>query len=247
MTDINLKPPFAMILGDTHGSVYYVVQSIREAAERGVTRIIQLGDWGYLWPDTNLDDPTEEINVVSQELLDANITMYFIRGNHDWKAGIEANRELLGRMGFCYLDDARQYLGFEVPTYCYGGAVSIDRKYRKEGVDYFKDEMPTPHYDDRWDEGWGGIMFAHDSVINPPGFEKPHPLMLENPDTITDSATSRDRVGQACIAARVSALFHGHYHTSQNYQIGDLKVYALNAAGNIGDSLYLDINGEVTV
>ncbi len=241
------NPPFTMVLGDTHGNVFYTLQSIQEAHQRGVTRIIQLGDWGYLWPDTNLDDPTEAINVVSRWLLDANITMYFIRGNHDWKAGIEANRELLGRMGFCYLDDARQYLGFEVPTYCYGGAVSIDRKYRKEGVDYFKDEMPTPHYDDRWDEGWGGIMFAHDSVINPPGFEKPHPLMLENPDTITDSATSRDRVGQACIEARVSALFHGHYHTSQNYQINNLKVYALNAAGNVGDSLYLDINGEVTV
>ena len=257
-TEINIKPPHALVIGDTHGSVYYTVELIKEASLRGVTRIIQLGDWGYLWPDTNLDDPTDPINVVSRYLLDNNITMYFIRGNHDWREGIEANVETLARKGFYFLNDEWWDLGFTVPTFFYGGAVSIDRKYRREGVDYFEDEKPK--YPTRQtlrelfrDKGWNrpAILFSHDSPHSPPGFEKPHALMVGDEELIADCKTSQARVAFVARLGWFTSVFHGHYHTSNTYPFSEAPerctIHAINQVGSRGDSVYLDLNGEVTV
>jgi Calcineurin-like phosphoesterase len=255
MTDLNLKPPFAMVLGDTHGSVYYTVQSIQEAHQRGVTRIIQLGDWGYLWPDTNLDDPTEAINVVSEQLLEHNITMFFIRGNHDWKRGVEGHEVWLANLGFTYMPDGwSSAVGFTVPTFFYGGAVSIDRKYRKDGLDYFEDEKPV-HIDrqtlmrhDRLHSS--ALLFSHEAPQSPPGFEKPHSLMVGDEELISDCHRSRAKAAFVARQGWFTSIFHGHYHTSQRYKFNNsdcCDVYALNAAGSVGDSLYLDIDGQVTV
>lgn len=254
-TELNINPPFALVIGDTHGSRRYTLELIKEASLRGVTKIIQLGDWGYLWPDTNLDDRTESINVVSSYLLDANITMFFIRGNHDWKEGIEKNQLKLRELGFHYLDDGWHDIGFKVPTFFYGGAISIDRKYRKEGTDYFKDEKPE-HIDratlmrkDPWVNP--AILFSHDAPHSPPGFEKPHALMVGDEELISDCHWSQCKVNFVARQAWVTSIFHGHYHTGQRYKFDQCpdrcEIHALNQVGDRGDSVYLDVNGEVTV
>lgn len=260
-TEINVKPPHALVIGDTHGSVYYAVELIKEASSRGVTRIIQLGDWGYLWPDTDLDDPTDPINVVSRYLLDNNITMYFIRGNHDWLAGIEDTVDVLARKGFYFLNDEWWDVGFTVPTFFYGGAVSIDRKYRREGVDYFKDEKPNPSRQllvdvlqglpPRWAGNTPAVLFSHDSPHSPPGFESPHALMVGDEELIADCKTSQSRVAFVARQGWFTSVFHGHYHTSNTYPFKEAPerctIHAINQVGSRGDSVYLDINGEVTV
>lgn len=257
-TEINIKPPHALVIGDTHGSVYYTVELIKEASLRGVTRIIQLGDWGYLWPHTDLDDPTDPINVVSRYLLDNNITMYFIRGNHDWREGIEASAETLARKGFYFLNDEWWDVGFTVPTFFYGGAISIDRKYRREGVDYFMDEKPTCpprqmrlELRRRWGWTFPAVLFSHDSPHSPPGFEQPHALMVGDEKLIADCKTSQARVAFVARQGWFTSIFHGHYHTSNTYPFKEAPerctIHAINQAGSRGDSVYLDINGEVTV
>lgn len=256
MTELNTNPPFALIIGDTHGSRRCTIELIKEASLRGVTKIIQLGDWGYLWPDTKFDDRTEPLNVISSYLLDANITMFFIRGNHDWKEGIEKNQLKLRELGFHYLDDGWHDIGFKLPTFFYGGAISIDRKYRKEGTDYFKDEKPAYfdrdilHREDRW-VNLDAILFSHDAPHAPPGFEKPHPLMVGDDELITDCKTSQARVDFVTRQGWFTSVFHGHYHTSNTYPFKEAPerctIHAINQVGSRGDSVYLDINGEVTV
>lgn len=257
-TEINIKPPHALVIGDTHGNIRYTLELIKEASLRGVTRIIQLGDWGYLWPDTRLDDPTEALNVVSRYLLDNNITMYFIRGNHDWLEGIESQVDMLARKGFYFLNDEWWDLGFTVPTFFYGGAISIDRKYRREGLDYFKDEKPK--YPDREtllglhrDKGWNSpaLLFSHDSPQAPPGFEKPHSLMVGDYNLIADCKISQAHVAFVARQGWFTSVFHGHYHTSARYPVSEASerctIHAINQVGSHGDAVYLDINGEVTV
>ena len=77
----------------------------------------------------------------NEELKENNIILYFMRGNHDdpsyW------NEDKINYSNIRLVKDYETLNINNKNILCVGGAISIDRKYRKEGYTYWKDEKFT--------------------------------------------------------------------------------------------------------
>jgi hypothetical protein len=138
------------LTGDLHGRAQQHLDSLRNRAKSiGMSKerdiLIQLGDFGHVW--TKIDHKG------MQWLEDSPWLTYFLDGNHD-------NHEILqdlpvkerfgGKVG--YFDDypsifhLRRGEIYEIngqKFFVFGGAKSIDRAYRIEGVSWWPGEFPT--------------------------------------------------------------------------------------------------------
>src|SRR5262249_49875777 len=65
-----------LFLGDTHNDLDFVESAAKLARQREA-EIIQLGDWGFLWPGS------DQLGELSDMLVGLDVTMRFVDGNHD--------------------------------------------------------------------------------------------------------------------------------------------------------------------
>lgn len=131
--------------GDIHGNI-----DIHKLKNKNFTAtkddyLIILGDFGCVWDGSKQDD------YWLNWLEDKPYTVLFVPGNHEnydllrsypteeWHGGI------IRRIRPSVIMLERGYV-FEIEGntfFCMGGAVSIDKSYRKEGVSWWADEMPS--------------------------------------------------------------------------------------------------------
>lgn len=105
-------------IGDTHGNFDVYLNIIKDAHES-----IHVGDFGIGFRP----NPTHKYDITAHK---------FIRGNHDWLYG--CTKELN------WIPDGHYDADKEI--FFVGGAYSIDRGYRTEGIDWWADEELS--YDD---------------------------------------------------------------------------------------------------
>lgn len=124
-----------IILGDLHGDWHLRYTMGKEGIRNA--NIIQVGDMGLGFYDLKSD----MINMfkLNDLMMERNTHMYIIRGNHDnpkfW------NEELLNDLPNIHLIKDNTLLEMEDKKILFiGGGVSIDRKARTVGVNYWKDE-----------------------------------------------------------------------------------------------------------
>lgn len=116
-------------LGDIHGVVFPIFDWIY-AAEKGDT-LIQVGDAGVGMISRN---NWEDIGKVAE---DRGVEIKIIRGNHDDPQPFKENL----KFGSLELVPDYSYRTIEGTKFLFiGGAISIDRIWRTEGVDYWKAE-----------------------------------------------------------------------------------------------------------
>jgi len=137
------------ITGDTHGEVDIRKFNSRKFSEqKNLTKsdfIIITGDFGLLWDGSN------EYNYWLKWLSEKNFTTLFIDGNHEnfkmlnsypvitWNGGKahQITDSVIHLMrGQIFVIDGYKFFTF-------GGAKSSDKKFRKEGVSWWKEEMPN--------------------------------------------------------------------------------------------------------
>jgi len=137
------------ITGDTHGEVDIRKFNSRKFSEqKNLTKsdfIIITGDFGLLWDGSN------EYNYWLKWLSEKNFTTLFIDGNHEnfemlnsylvitWNGGKahQITDSVIHLMrGQIFLIDGYKFFTF-------GGAKSSDKEFRKEGVSWWKEEMPN--------------------------------------------------------------------------------------------------------
>ena len=133
------------ITGDKHGAILHLSDfAIRHALNEEDILIIA-GDAGYVW---NKDYPymMETLSQVFPGII------AFIDGNHEnhallnslklskWNGG---NVHQLGERIY-HLIRGEIYTIYEICFFVFGGARSIDKDRRKEGVSWWKEEEPTP-------------------------------------------------------------------------------------------------------
>ena len=148
------------ITGDTHGEVDIRKFSSKKFPEqKNLTKsdyIIIAGDFGLLWDNSN------ECNYWLNWLSEKNFTTLFIDGNHEnfeilnsypvifWNGGSThqiTNSVIHLMRGQIFLIDGYKFFTF-------GGAKSSDIKYRKEGITWWKEEMPNQK---EFDEGFNNL------------------------------------------------------------------------------------------
>lgn len=144
------------ITGDTHGEVdIRKFNSIKFPEQKNLSKsdfVIIVGDFGLIWDNSN------EYRYWLKWLSEKNFSTLFIDGNHE-------NFELLNSNPVIHWNGGKahqvtdsvihlmrgQVFGIDgLMFFTFGGAKSTDKEFRKEGVTWWKEEMPN---EDEYKEG----------------------------------------------------------------------------------------------
>lgn len=121
------------VIGDTHGDTHFLVDAIGNLRQAGVTHALVLGDFG-IFP--HLHETYVFLDKVNAALMDANMLLIAIRGNHDstdwWRAqfgrGVNRlwHRNAHVRSNIVIAPDINHFKLDGKTFYTINGAVSID-------------------------------------------------------------------------------------------------------------------------
>lgn len=133
------------IQSDNHGNVQTLQTNIDMYGCSGMT-VFHVGDFGY-WLSPSFQDEykySKTLKLFNKFLKTRGITMYVIRGNHDNPAYFD------GRFILSNVKLVPDYTVVSVNNENWllvGGAISIDRGARKQGITYWKTEEFNLEYD----------------------------------------------------------------------------------------------------
>ncbi len=207
-----------LFLGDTHGDRHFIEKCARLAAEHDAT-IIQVGDWGYVWPGA------DQLAALLEILGNAGVSMRFIDGNHDDHPRLRAMpavtpRAIYQARGSVYEDaDGTRFL------FC-GGAPSIDWEHRVPGKSWWPDEevISEAEFDRAMSViGPVHVLVTHDAPDYPPGFAPKGDAEFRK-----QSARSMEMVAALIDRHQPELHVHGHWHHRYTRQSGNTKTVGLD-------------------
>jgi predicted phosphodiesterase len=207
-------------IGDIHGDMSTYFAIIDDANKNGIEKTVQVGDFGIGFIRNPIGEYDTEKNL-------------FIRGNHDcpYDCTLEPNwiKDGTYKDGLMYV----------------GGATSIDKLQRKEGVDWWPDEVFSysegMDYLNTYEDKKPKIMVTHDI----PEFVTTHILDSTNNGS---HAYKKQRYYDPSIVRQVFEAmydFHqpklwifGHWHLNFSKRIGETQFICLNINN------YIDIDPD---
>ncbi|MCR2813035.1 metallophosphoesterase [Microbacterium sp. zg.Y1084] len=232
------------VCGDWHGNASWlrtVVSAIPVLAP-DVRTILQLGDW---WMDAERTDALFQRTGIERVLVTT--------GNHEpWNRLtplMEAHPGRAIRVSAATWILARPFRmsigGREVLSL--GGASSVDRAWRREGVDWWPDEAITEgHVEAAVAGGSADLLLTHESPEGTP-VRAVNRILHEDPPSwpaaaLAASTESRRRVTRVWDAVRPPLLAHGHMHVAGGGKTADgRRVASLNRDGGEGHLAFLDL------
>ncbi len=207
------------ITGDKHGT-FIPLFGLAEKVELRDTDVLMIaGDAGYVWADDYC------YNIESLEQIFPG-TIAFIDGNHENHAllnNLDISRWNGGRVHqvgerVYHLMRGEMYSIYDNNFFTFGGASSIDKDRREEGVSWWKEEEPTPeeleygreqliHHSDEID-----YIITHETPL----FARAH---ISRPKPIEDGyhlpAQLDDWYKIISKAPRLKKWYFGHMHADQ--------------------------------
>lgn len=223
-----------LFVGDLHGDYVGALEAIVYAKKVGADEIIQVGDWGFMWPSKSFHGVME----LNNTLIDADIKMRFIDGNHDWHPRI---RELTIDTPFIDTNIIYQSRG---STHTYndgtvigflGGAPSIDYKNRTKNISFWDEEIIEDCEVELLKDKKVDILVTHDAP------ELPTSLLPHSRDKrfYALSLSSFDKIKKAISFTNPSLLVHGHYHTRYSSEMGRTHIEGLSSSYAYGLQAYV--------
>lgn len=199
-----------LYLGDTHSDRDAAARAIDYAARNGADTVVQVGDWGFLWPRAS------SVAWLDQTLVDAGVKMMFCDGNHDWHPRLRPDPSA-PRIPYAltpnirYMPRGSSLVDADGTRFLFlGGAPSIDREHRTPGKSWWPEEEITDE-----DvaaalavEGPVHVMVTHDSPIIPPGFSED----VGSEWFRAAGPASRRRLLTVMEHHQPPLLVHGHFH-----------------------------------
>jgi hypothetical protein len=243
-TEISIPERRVAVCGDWHGNYRWmdiVARSVRSLAP-DVTTILQLGDW---WMDPDTTD--EALDGTGIERI------YVTLGNHepwdqitplfDAHPGCAVR---VSKITWLLPRPARLTIGGR-SVLSLGGAASVDRAWRQEGVSWWPDEEITKeHVAAAVAGGPADLMLTHESPARTP-VRAVREILRTNPmgfpdDALAVSAVSRDRVAEVWDAVHPELLAHGHLHVPGGGMTEDgRRVASFGQDGQQGNVGFLDM------
>ena len=235
VSEITLPDLRVAVLGDVHGNVGWIRMLSRSLPYLApdVTAILQLGDWWM--PSRDVDEVFADTDIMA---------IYVTLGNHEpWgeitplmdKYPGEAVR--VSELVWLLPRPARLTIGGR-SVLSLGGASSVDRESRIEGLTWWPDEAITDeHVADAIAGGPADLMLTHESPANTP-VRPVREILHTNPHgfpkaALEASAESRARVSEVWDAVRPELLAHGHLHVGAGGQTSDgRRVASLGREGH---------------
>lgn len=209
-----------LVVGDVHGDLAFASRMTRHAKALGITKILQVGDFG-IWDHTKqgvyfLDTLNEN---AAASRLGEEVTWHFVDGNHEnhdrlleyadnsdgTVEGFVPIRERILHIprGLKWEWDGVSFMGV-------GGAHSIDKAHRKEGVSWWAGETLKSYDLYRVKEsGQADVLLTHDCPTSAPFRQR-----LKNDPESHIHRQTMDDVGKM---VRPKIWFHGHMHDHYDY------------------------------
>lgn len=224
-----------MLTGDSHGNTRQMEYWIARAAERKISHMIVLGDFG-LWPGY---EGVRYLDNINRAATEAEIKVMAVLGNHDAYNIFEAYKQFAPtHHGFFYLRDnlmATKVANFRLGGKTFrvaGGAVSVDRDWRiahEKGLPYtdgFGQKIQTRAMGEQtlwWPQeqltdseieyvksfGEADILLTHDASDYTPWKNR------LKPDD--ESTRHRHKIDDLIRAVKPKMHFHGHFHTKYDW------------------------------
>ena len=212
-----------LFVGDSHGNLPYMRQAI-DLAHQYDAILIQLGDFGF-WPNDH-----GFVEAVDADAARLDVPLFVIRGNHDWPQGF---RDWMSREhGWLYAVPDGHVITFDDVRFGFmGGAVSVDQEYRKEGVSWWHDEVPSARgIEAAIADGPVDIWVTHDSVEIVPG----RALFPCSPRVQT--LVDQQRAVMRMVFHRLQPKLHVHGHWHHRYRAATQygEVIGLDAESSFG-------------
>lgn len=211
-----------VVAGDWHGNVGWARQVIRSGAYHGARTILQVGDFGALWPGKLKGRFEARLNYYLQQ---HHVQLIFIGGNHDnWAelqeppVGADGLAPLLSNIKYPPRPGRTTVNGLTVGGL--GGAFSVDYQYRVESKDWWAEEDLTTDDVEQFVRGGSvDVLLTYDVPA-----DVPVASTLELPDQIVERANrTRTLLGEAIAAVRPPHVFCGHWHQRVTTHLSHVK------------------------
>jgi len=227
---------YVLLEGDAHGDMEWFHDVVlRRAIDANATKIVQLGDFGFVWPRPNYGRTLDKMN----RLLDrANIDLHFLPGNHEDfdklelltarksnTVSPEGHIPFRPRIFYTGKVSAWTWAGHRFAAV--GGATSIDKHWRVPGESWWPQEALTPAEAAAARAlGRTEVLLTHDAPTSVP-------FRLQ-PDA--DSTAHRQVMTDIARVLKPQVWFHGHYHQYEKYPFvhdaGVCEVTSLDCNGS---------------
>jgi len=214
------KPVY--IIGDTHGFFGELYEKLDQYEIKDCT-LIHVGDGGegFVKPQAKQLRQYKHLNDFFKK---REISYKSIRGNHSDPAQFDGSIKL---SNFELLPDYHSEIINGEKFLFVGGAVSVDRKIRREGVSYWRDEAFV------LDESKAqkcDVLITHSAPnwIGPEDFSNISGWIAKDvhlPDELTEERRLHDRLYQICQPSRAYA---GHFHATYCVDFDDCHANILN-------------------
>lgn len=211
------------VCGDTHGSHdFSKLNTTLWPEQKKLTKndfLVVLGDFGVIWSHI----PDKEEKYLLRQYSGRNFTTLFIDGNHEnhdrldklpvtemfgGKVGVVNDSVIMLKRGEVYTIEGNK-------IFCFGGAMSTDKLYRKEFVSWWSQEVPSydemnQAMDNLDNHGWSvDYILTHTApsyIVNDIGYTE----RINDPTSVFLERVGRD------IAFR--SWHFGHFHKDEIYQ-----------------------------
>lgn len=225
-----------LFLGDTHGDLDFA-KSAGKLARAHKAEIIQLGDWGFILPNS------PQLGALSHMLVKLGVTMRFVDGNHDDHPSLKKlssrtrSRGITIAKNVIYQPRGSVHEDEEGTRFLFlGGAPSINRAGLIEGESWWPEETITQAEFKRALLARGPIhvLVTHDAPTYPPDFAAKGSRSYQRAQTL-----SMKRIDALIRKHRPARHFHGHWHVRyENRHAVGTVITGLNC--NELDPTYLD-------
>lgn len=210
-----------IFLGDIHGK-FNIISEFIIKYDITNNNIIQVGDFGIGF------HPTEFIllNELNTLLLNNNVFLYVIRGNHD--DPFYFSPPCNNYTNIIFIQDWT-YLTIENKTILFiGGAISIDRNHRTLNLNYWLNENITPIPNDFIYKPCD-IIVSHDCpLIAYPYIDKNLSFFKNNESLYNDCYNQRIVLNNVWENIKPNKWIYGHYHKSNKVRVDNTDFILLN-------------------
>jgi Icc-related predicted phosphoesterase len=217
--DDNVAGPWVFVAGDVHGNLDWMLRLLDTCNDLGCRSLLQLGDLG-VWPRWSTGE--EFIEWTSAAAAERGIEITFLDGNHEdhpvlrlLPADVDGWVRLSpsirwARRGQRWTWEDRTFVAL-------GGAHSVDRGSRVQGVTWFPEEEITEADLIAVGTAPADVLVCHEAPLGAPMT----PFRLHKPEAEARYREGRARVLAAIDAVNPRVVLHGHWHLRERYELPD--------------------------
>lgn len=150
-----------LVTGDVHGDILLLLEMVRSIENDEM--LFVTGDFGLFWFDINSN--SDKYTILNNMLESKNAYIVFVDGNHENHNFINRTEisefcgakchKLLPRVIHIMRGEIVNIDGIKI--FCFGGAYSVDRFWRKKNKTYFEEELPN---ENEYDSGLNNLINA---------------------------------------------------------------------------------------